>query len=249
MRWCWLGTRVSDTSFPLPLNVLTMKTSCERENAWLDEAQYAVDTSLMPRGGSRRRKSMEPRALINMNGSVSAVNGRRSVSAELTPAMKADLLATPVRAGPRHLQASPDKRDADNADDSAFDSLDSSFSTPTGVQAAFTASTTSHPSHAAALATPTGHVNYDPSGGMSPTTPYYLSQGAKLVQQTCPPKQTQKGLFDTGVGDGGGRTGGLGFPVTGRIEDQPDESVRIRLEAARRKTMNWRPRVASPLGR
>ena len=220
--------------------------SCERENSWLDEAQYTVDTSLLPRGGSRRRKSMEPRALINMNGSISAAKGRRSVSAEMTSAMKAELVATPVRAersAPKMTTA------ADQGDDSAFDSLDSSFSTPTGIQAAFAASTTSNPNDAAAFATPTGHVNYDPSNEMSPTTPYYLSQGAKLVQQTCPPKQTQKGLFDTDAGSGHRRGNGLGFPVTGRIEDQPDESVRLRLEAARRKTMNWRPRVASPLGR
>jgi hypothetical protein len=44
--------------------------SCERENAWLDESLYAVDTSLVPRGGHRRRKSMEPRALANHNGTL-----------------------------------------------------------------------------------------------------------------------------------------------------------------------------------
>jgi hypothetical protein len=192
---------------------------------------------------------MEPRALINMNGSLSAVKGRRSVSAEMTPAMKAELVATPVRVDSRPLRTDLDEIVANNGDDSTIDSLDSSFSTPTGVQAAFAASTTSNASNAATFATPTGHVNYDPSSEMSPTTPYYLSQGAKLVQQTCPPKQTQKGLFDTEAGSMDRRTGGLGFPVTGRIEDQPDESVRVRLEAARRKTMNWRPRVASPLGR
>jgi hypothetical protein len=223
--------------------------SCERENTWLDEAQYAVDTSLLPRGGSRRRKSMEPRALINMNGSISAAKGRRSISAEMTPAMKAELVATPARAERSALKMTVDNAAADQGDDSAFGSLDSSFSTPTGIQAAFAASTTSNPNDAAAFATPTGHVNYDPGNEMSPTTPYYLSQGAKLVQQTCPPKQTQKGLFDTDAGSGHRRGSGLGFPVTGRIEDQPDESVRLRLEAARRKTMNWRPRVASPLGR
>lgn len=192
---------------------------------------------------------MEPRALVNMNGSLSAVKGRRSVSAEMTPAMTADVVATPVRAGRRPLQTSPDEPAAAHGDDSTFDSLDSSFSTPTGVQAAFRVNATSNSTNPAAFATPTGQVNYDPSNEMSPTTPFYLSQGAKLVQQTCPPKQTQKGLFDTDTGSGDGRTGGIGFPVTGRIEDQPDENVRIRLEAARRKTMNWRPRVASPLGR
>jgi len=67
----------------------------------------------------------------------------------------------------------------------------------------------------------------------SPTTPYYLSKGAQLVQQTCPPKQTMERLF----------------PVSGRIEDQPDESVRQRLLLARRKSLQWAPRVNSPLGR
>jgi hypothetical protein len=240
---------VSDISFPVADTRADNELSCERENAWLDEAQYAVDIWHMPRGGSRRRKSMEPRALINMNGSLSAVKGRRSISTEITPAMKAELVSTPVRANRRSLQTSRDETVADDGDDSAFGSLDSSFSTPTGVQAAFAASTTSNPNNNAAFATPTGHVEYDPSIEMSPTTPYYLSQGAKLVQQTCPPKQTQKGLFDIDVGGGDRRASGSGFPVTGRIEDQPDESVRVRLEAARRKTMNWRPRVASPLGR
>ena len=213
--------------------------SCERENKWLDEAHYAVDTSMVPRGGSRRRKSMEPRALINMNGSLSAAKGKRSISAEMTKEMRDELVATPVRGEPTPTTTAEDEELDEESTISS--SLDSGFSTPTGVHkaTAFGASTTSNP--AIGLITPTGHVNFEPSNEMSPTTPYYLSQGAKLVQQTCPPKQTQKGLFES--------EGGTGFPVTGRIEDQPDESMRIRLEAARRKTMNWRPRVGSPLGR
>ena len=67
----------------------------------------------------------------------------------------------------------------------------------------------------------------------SPTTPYYLSRGAELVQQTCPPKQTMQALF----------------PISGRIEDQPDERVRQRLFLARRKSLQWAPKVGSPLGR
>ena len=67
----------------------------------------------------------------------------------------------------------------------------------------------------------------------SPTTPYYLSKGAALVQQTCPPKQTMQSLF----------------PLSGRIEDQPDEVVRQRLIMARRKSLQWAPKVGSPLGR
>lgn len=68
---------------------------------------------------------------------------------------------------------------------------------------------------------------------LSPTTPYYLSKGAELVQQTCPPKQKQELLF----------------PVSGRIDEQPDEGVRQRLLMARRKSLQWVPKVSSPLGR
>ena len=74
----------------------------------------------------------------------------------------------------------------------------------------------------------------DGSAWGSPTTPYYLSKGARLVQQTCPPKQmTQMGLF----------------PVSGNVEDQPDELVRKRLLEARRKSLQWSSRIRSPLGR
>ena len=67
----------------------------------------------------------------------------------------------------------------------------------------------------------------------SPITPYYLSKGTHLVQQTCPPKQQAGGLF----------------PVTGNVEDEPDENVRQRLLAARRKSLQWASKTKSPLGR
>ena len=86
-----------------------------------------------------------------------------------------------------------------------------------------------------APATPTIQERSEACGEspLSPTTPYYLSKGAKLVQQTCPPKQTQELLF----------------PVTGRIDDHPDEGVRQRLLMARRKSLQWVPKISSPLGR
>ena len=67
----------------------------------------------------------------------------------------------------------------------------------------------------------------------SPTTPYYLSKGAELVQRTCPPKQNGGGIF----------------PVTGIVNDEPDEQVRQRLLAARRRTLQWSSKTQSPLGR
>ena len=72
----------------------------------------------------------------------------------------------------------------------------------------------------------------DASAWGSPNTPYYLSKGAALVQRTCPPKQM----------------GGL-FPVSGEVDDQPDEAVRRRLLEARRKSLQWASRIRSPLGR
>ncbi len=246
--------------------------SCERESKWLDESAYAVDISILPRGGSRRRKSMEPRALLNMNGNLSeaAGVGRRSFSAEMTQKFKDELVNTPLRGHtPDQVSESAGPSDADEPEGETetehTGSLESGFSTPTGALLVSTTST----SAMLPPATPTGVVNYDPSTSQtpgagaaaadgacySPTTPYYLSQGAKLVQMTCPPKQTGKGLFEKedevegaerGVGEG---ATGTGFPVSGRIGDVQDEKVRKRLAEARRKTMGWRPRVGSPLGR
>ncbi|EXJ81445.1 hypothetical protein A1O3_07737 [Capronia epimyces CBS 606.96] len=74
---------------------------CYREGRWLDESAYTVDSSILPRGGSRRRKSMEPRMLVNENGLLSATKeNRRFTWADhggLTDAMKLDLINTPVR--------------------------------------------------------------------------------------------------------------------------------------------------------
>ena len=70
---------------------------------------------------------------------------------------------------------------------------------------------------------------------LSPTTPYHLSQSTELIQRTCPPKQ---------MGDMG-----MLFPVSGNIEDQPDEQVRKRLVEARRKSLQWVSKTRSPLGR
>ncbi|EXJ95955.1 hypothetical protein A1O1_01080 [Capronia coronata CBS 617.96] len=74
---------------------------CYREGKWLDESAYAVDSSILPRGGSRRRRSMEPRMLVNENGLLSTTKENRRFTfgdhLGLTEAMKMDLINTPVR--------------------------------------------------------------------------------------------------------------------------------------------------------
>ena len=69
-------------------------------------------------------------------------------------------------------------------------------------------------------------------GDNSPTTPYFL-HADDLEQKTCPPKQSQQTLF----------------PLSGKIEDQIDESLRQRLMNARRKSLQFAPKVKSPLSR
>jgi hypothetical protein len=67
--------------------------------------------------------------------------------------------------------------------------------------------------------------------GMSPATPFYLSQHSKLVQQTCPPKQTQQGLFSK----------------SGPADEESSHRLKAKLEAARRKSLAFKPAVGSPL--
>ncbi|CAZ84361.1 unnamed protein product [Tuber melanosporum] len=40
---------------------------CQSEQEWMDESQFAVDLDIIPRGGHRRRKSMEPKALAALS--------------------------------------------------------------------------------------------------------------------------------------------------------------------------------------
>ena len=180
--------------------------SCEREGKRLDEADYAIDTSMIPRGGSRRRKSMEPRALANLNGNLFPA------SAE-----------TPAKAFPAN-EMSPTKEFL-------------TFDTPASRRDTFIIERQElqEAESAAVPATPVPILAQDDmmengSAWGSPTTPYYLSKGADLVQRTCPPKR-------------------MGFPVSGDIGDQPDETVRRKLLEARRKSMQWSSRIRSPLGR
>ena len=53
-------------------------TDCDTEGARMDESDdaYAVDVEEVPRGGKRRRKSMEPSALMNLGGNI--VRDRKS---------------------------------------------------------------------------------------------------------------------------------------------------------------------------
>ncbi|WQF87497.1 Putative BRCT domain, microcephalin, BRCT domain superfamily [Colletotrichum destructivum] len=174
---------------------------CERENEWLDEAPYYIDTSLVPRGGARRRKSMEPKALSNQNGM---------------------LVPTPVKAG-RDAKTAPNtpmnRRDStvwmhtpsDEADD---DDDWQGLISPVPVTPA--------PETLARYAaeTPSTPTDYD----SSPTK--------TLLMQTCPPKQNTFAQMGDGI-----------------LNRDKDESVMQRLMAARRKSLQFAPKIGSPLAK
>ncbi|KAE8133919.1 hypothetical protein BDV38DRAFT_286398 [Aspergillus pseudotamarii] len=174
---------------------------CERENKWLDEAHYAVDSSIIPRGGAKRRKSMEPRALSNVNGTLvkaDAGSRRSGVGA-------ADFARTSTSTA-RDAPSTPKRSKKSEA---GYPGIDPKyFQTPK---------------------TPAFTFNMD-SVGMSPATPFFLSQRSKLVQQTCPPKQIRQGLFSN----------------SGPSEEQ-SQKLRVKLEAARRKSLAFKPKIGSPL--
>ncbi|EFR05369.1 hypothetical protein MGYG_08380 [Nannizzia gypsea CBS 118893] len=205
---------------------------CERENRWVDEANYAVDISMIPRGGNKRRKSMEPRALSNQHGTLSVLDSCTSPSSSRRSGSERETLQELRRLSPIP-KLHPSRRDSIGPtafeDDSFEDS--ESMTTPRRRQPQLTTFEAEEPQ------TPGGEYgysfSYDDTVPPSPTTPYYLSGGAKLIQQTCPPKQSRQGLF----------------PLDGKSDEQQNEKLRIRLEAARRKSLVWKPKIGSPLGK
>ncbi|OAX78246.1 hypothetical protein ACJ72_07449 [Emergomyces africanus] len=214
---------------------------CERKGKWLDEINYGVDVSLVPRGGQKRRKSMEPRALSNMNGSIikldsstSSNGGRCSVTDRETFQELMRLTPTP----PLSRRESTEWERGPTASQPE-EQLQQHFaiqSTPTHPNPS--RPTGFSPRSAAEPPPTTPDFNYfafdfDGASAPSPITPYYPSQGTQLTQQTCPPKQLRQGLFDD----------------IGRGDGQISEGLRVRLEAARRRSLVWKPKVGSPLGR
>ncbi|KIX00495.1 uncharacterized protein Z518_10635 [Rhinocladiella mackenziei CBS 650.93] len=250
---------------------------CQREGKWLDESAYAVDASIMPRGGSRRRKSMEPRTLINENGFLSASRAnRRSLSAEyagLTEEMKMDLINTPVRGREDQIEDESEISSTYNSPTAAtvgeggqtadVGYLLSSAQAPDndGDQDSSVIRHTHTPhinnnkmnSNQANPNTPPStnlSVDYDPRTAATPLTPYLIAKGRELIQMSAPPKQINKGIFDRdddGENENGGVAGGKRF----QIKMNGNGKARVLGDAARRRTLGaglgFKPVVGSPL--
>jgi len=197
--------------------------SCERENKWLPESPYSIDTTLVPRGGHRRRKSMEPRALAKLNAMTlapSTPSATRPARKTMSPAKEAFVLPDTPFTSKSH------RRDSVQWIRSPASSADGVDDQPLIL------------SPIPATPAPETIVAYGEDGlygddTPSAQTPYFLHK-EQLVQKTAPPG---KRYFDGEGGNGGFLT------------EKKDETVMMRLMAARRKSLQWAPKVGSPLAR
>ncbi|RAO71441.1 uncharacterized protein BHQ10_007453 [Talaromyces amestolkiae] len=204
---------------------------CERANKWVDEAHYYVDSTIIPRGGAKRRKSMQPRAIANVNGSLqsstsssssslsssighgsSTSNRRSGHPANLEDTMEDFRRMSPNNSVNEHSPKTPTSAKTPSNKNNADDDEDSEYNF---------------------------NFNFDFSA-MSPATPGFL----RLTQQTCPPKQSNQGLFSSMLSDSS-----RGLSLDDSDGSSSGANLRAKLEAARRKSLAFKPRFGSPLSR
>ena len=221
MRGRQLGSRVSfsPSKFPTrsnpPLFANLDARSCEKQNKWLDEAPYYIDTSCVPRGGARRRKSMEPKALANLNGmlvSSPVKSGSTRDAVPSTPMNRRDSVAW-MRTPPEQLTFE------DGGDDPDADEWEGGLLTPVPATPA--------PEAIARFAA--NIVPETPGGSAGDDTTMNFSR-EELMTRTCPPKPNAYAQLGEGI-----------------LAREKDEKVLQRLMVARRKSLQYAPRVGSPL--
>ncbi|PCD44963.1 hypothetical protein AU210_000412 [Fusarium oxysporum f. sp. radicis-cucumerinum] len=186
---------------------------CERENDWVEESPYKIDTSNVPRGGARRRKSMEPKALANMNGTlVSSPTKGGSRTAPSTPINR--------RESTQWMYTPSDQGDEDE------EMEDFEYSEAILTPVPKTPAPEAIARYAANLVpdTPSDDGDDDDMGD-SPTKD-------ALLMRTCPPKANPFRELGAGI-----------------ISETKDDNVLMRLMAARRKSLQFAPKIGSPLAR
>jgi hypothetical protein len=183
---------------------------------------------LIPRGGQRRRKSMEPRALTNYNGTLIP-------SASTTPAHNATFQSpTKDFFG---LADTPMTSKAHRRDSVQWVRSPSSVSTNEDGNQVDEQTILLSP----VPATPAPEIisSYGEDGLYGEETPGgktpYFFHKEQLVQKTAP---QGKRYFDEAEGSN-----------AGFLSEKKDESVMMRLMAARRKSLQWAPKVGSPLAK
>lgn len=190
---------------------------CERKNEWVDESTHYIDTSLIPRGGRNRRKSMEPKALANVNGAL--VTPMKNNAGAPRECMTAPGNQMNRRDSSLWMRSPSDMDEDEDAPGEADDWHPDVSSVLTPV-----------PKTPAPEAVARYAMNLSPESS-SADEDSILSQ-EPLGMQTCPPKKST--MFE------------LGENV---LSHRKNESVMMRLMAARRKSLQFAPKVASPLSK
>ncbi|SPQ17967.1 3189078f-11c6-4b2d-b040-843fb01c3d55 [Thermothielavioides terrestris] len=206
---------------------------CERENEWLDEGPYSVDTTVMPRGGARRRKSMEPRAIANLDGilvpSSAGNSSRGSRTAPSTPANNRRASALWIRSPEVCLDDNENNDIAEDNDEHGGAKWAAPL-TPVPKTPA--------PETIARIAANLSPGSTSPSsvGSVDSEDPLARNDDSRrhqeMLTRTCPPKRTAFVELGEGI-----------------LSREKDERVLMRLMAARRKSLQFAPKVGSPLAK
>ncbi|KAK1830382.1 hypothetical protein QBC39DRAFT_426744 [Podospora conica] len=203
---------------------------CERENQWLEEGPYYIDTKVVPRGGARRRKSMEPRAIANMNGMLVPTPTRHSLGSRGSQTAP----TTPVNG---RRQSALWIRTPEGADDQVSDEEEDDDDTEWRAALAPVPKTPAPEAIARYVAnlspaTPSDSTMY--TNDMEDDEEDDDARRAAMLTRTCPPKPA------------GPVIAGLGHGI---LSQNKDERVLMRLMAARRKSLQFAPKIGSPLAR
>ncbi|KAG6047819.1 hypothetical protein E4U17_007366 [Claviceps sp. LM77 group G4] len=172
---------------------------CERENEWLDEAPYYLDTSVIPRGGARRRKSMEPKAITSSSETIATCTNK-----------KVEKLSTPKNRRESTLWMHTPLEQGGGDDDEDLE-WSCALLTPVPKTPA-----------SEAVAKYASEISVTPSSEENTDLQSPIKQS--LLTRTCPPKE-------------------------GRGALNQDKDDIMRLMAARRKSLQFAPKIGSPLAR
>ncbi|KAI6551424.1 hypothetical protein MCOR04_011057 [Pyricularia oryzae] len=222
--------KVRDTNGVVQCVGVSWVLDCERENEWLDEAPYYIDTAQGSHSSVGRRKTMEPRAFAD-TASSSLDDGsdrRKSQECKTAPSTPANgrrssglWMRTPedeLSAASRRASSIYGDEDGDFADADADWELDSML---------MPVPKTPAPETIARYA-----ANVTPDTPSVDDETLSLSRD-ELMMRTCPPKPA----------------GGIVLLGQGLLAREKDEGVLQRLMAARRKSLQFAPKIGSPLAK
>lgn len=193
---------------------------CERDNKWLDESPYHIDTSYVPRGGARRRKSMEPKTVSNQNGS--AVSGSPKGRRESAPPSSSSPKTPNRRQSSIWIHTPSDTSEEQEEKEEEDIEWSNMILTPVPKTPA--------PEALMKFATETPSNLEDVDEYEDDESPSLRRE--ELMTRTCPPNAQR--FVELG--------GGI-------LSRDSDENVMMRLMAARRKSLQFAPKVGSPLAK